>query len=80
MEAGFYLDPTYDPAGLSETAEEDRAKLLQDTEGTSDKYVRKTICSWLKQMGWVEQAAKTAAEDAGTRRYGEPFPSPTGLR
>ncbi len=55
-------------AGLSETAEEDRAKLLQDTEGTSDKYVR-TICSWLKQMGWVEQAAKTAAEDAGTRRY-----------
>lgn len=68
-EAGFTSIPQHMILqGLSETAEEDRAKLLQDTEGTSDKYVR-TICSWLKQMGWVEQAAKTAAEDAGTRRY-----------
>ncbi len=36
---------------------EDRVKLLQDTEGTSDKYVR-TICSWLKQMDWIIQTEK----------------------
>lgn len=68
-EAGFTSIPQHIILqGLSETAEEDRAKLLQDTEGTSDKYVR-TICSWLKQMGWVEQTAKCVCEDSGSRRY-----------
>ncbi len=36
---------------------EERNKLLSDTEGTSDKYVR-TICAWLKDMKWVSQVSK----------------------
>lgn len=68
-EAGFTSIPQHIILqGLSETAESERARLLQDTEGTSDKYVR-TICSWLKQMGWVDQVAKMAVEEAGSRRY-----------
>lgn len=58
-EAGFTSIPQHMIIrGLSETATtKERAKLLQDTEGTSDKYVR-TICSWLLQMGWIVQEPK----------------------
>lgn len=64
-EAGFTSIPQHIIIqGLTEVKEEERAKLLQDTEGTSDKYVR-TICSWLKQMGWVEQVAKTVRDETG---------------
>lgn len=55
--------------GLSETTTlKERGKLLQDTEGTSDKYVR-TICSWLKQMGWVCQLEKEITIRIGNKEY-----------
>jgi hypothetical protein len=54
--------------GLAQTASAaEQARLLQDTEGTSDKYVR-TICSWLKQMDWIVQEEKEAS---GRGRRGE---------
>lgn len=59
-EAGFTSIPqNLILQGLREAAtSEERNKLLSDTEGTSDKYVR-TICAWLKGMGWVNQVSKT---------------------
>jgi hypothetical protein len=58
-EAGFTSIPQHlILQGLSEINEpKERNKLLSDTEGTSDKYVR-TICSWLMQMGWINQVKK----------------------
>lgn len=69
-EAGFTSIPQYMILeGLKEACtSEERAKLLQDTEGTSDKYVR-TICSWLKQMGWVSQVEKEVSEKVGSRKF-----------
>ncbi|MCM1050231.1 MAG: restriction endonuclease [Clostridiales bacterium] len=59
-EAGFTSIPQHlILQGLSEINDaRERNKLLSDTEGTSDKYAR-TICSWLKQLGWVTQVNKT---------------------
>lgn len=59
-EAGFTSIPQHlILQGLSEIEDtKERNKLLSDTEGTSDKYAR-TICSWLKQLGWVTQVNKT---------------------
>lgn len=55
--------------GLSQAGDsKERNKLLSDTEGTSDKYVR-TICSWLKQIGWVEQEPKEVSVRIGSRTY-----------
>lgn len=58
-EAGFTSIPQHlILQGLSEIHDaKERNKLLSDTEGTSDKYAR-TICSWLKQLGWVMQVDK----------------------
>ncbi len=71
-EAGFTSIPQHMVIrGLKEAeSDEERRILLQDTEGTSDKYVR-TICSWLKQMRWVEQASKEVAVRSGGREYKE---------
>lgn len=67
-EAGFTSIPQYmilQGLGEAETKEE-RTKLLQDTEGTSDKYVR-TICSWLLQMGWVNKVPKEVTQSIGSQ-------------
>lgn len=44
------------------------SKLLQDTEGTADKYVR-TICSWLITMGWVEKNSKEVSTNIDNSEY-----------
>ena len=68
-EAGFTSIPqSMIVEGLAATEEkEEKTKLLQDTEGTSDKYVR-TICSWLLSVGWVKKMPK---EIPGMYRGGE---------
>lgn len=65
-EAGFTSIPQYMILeGLLEAkTKEDKTKLLQDTEGTSDKYVR-TICSWLMQMGWISKVPKEVTSNSG---------------
>ncbi|WP_395547432.1 MULTISPECIES: restriction endonuclease FokI C-terminal domain-containing protein [unclassified Lacrimispora] len=65
-EAGFTSIPQYMILqGLAEAeTREERTKLLQDTEGTSDKYVR-TICSWLLQMGWINKVPKEVTVSIG---------------
>ena len=67
-EAGFTSIPQYMILeGLLEAkTKEERTKLLQDTEGTSDKYVR-TICSWLIQMGFIRKVPKEVAAPTGSR-------------
>ena len=58
-EAGFTSIPQHlfvNSLKDASTAKE-RKKILSDTEGTSDKYAR-TICAWLKQLGWVKQRPK----------------------
>lgn len=71
-EAGFTSIPQHMIIrGLSETTTtKERAKLLQDTEGTSDKYVR-TICSWLLQMGWIVQEPKEVKVLIGSLEYSD---------
>lgn len=57
--------------GLREAATpEERNKLLSDTEGTSDKYVR-TICAWLKGMDWVIQLPKTVSANINGNKYSD---------
>ena len=65
-EAGFTSIPqTLILQGLNTaTTTDERNKLLSDTEGTSDKYVR-TICAWLKSMRWVMQVSKEVTADLG---------------
>ncbi len=65
-EAGFTSIPqNLILQGLSSAiTSEERSKLLSDTEGTSDKYVR-TICAWLKSVGWVIQIPKSVTVDLG---------------
>lgn len=65
-EAGFTSIPqNLILQGLSSAiTSEERNKLLSDTEGTSDKYVR-TICAWLKSIGWVIQIPKSVTVDLG---------------
>ena len=71
-EAGFTSIPQHMIVrGLLETTNsKERAKLLQDTEGTSDKYVR-TICSWLLQMRWILQEPKEVNISIGGIEYTE---------
>lgn len=52
---------------------EERSKILQDVEGTSDKYAR-MIGSWLIQLGWVQQVDKTVTEKFGDIEYTEIIP------
>lgn len=70
-EAGFTSIPQHmiirELVELADDVKE-RNKLLSDTEGTSDKYAR-TICSWLKQLGWVRQVKKEVSVTVGDRTY-----------
>lgn len=71
-EAGFTSIPQHlILQGLAEISGEDteeRNRLLSDTEGTSDKYVR-TFCSWMKQLGWVNQVEKEALAKVNGKPY-----------
>ncbi len=69
-EAGFTSIPQHlILQGLSEAQNpKERNKILSDTEGTSDKYAR-TICSWLKQLGWVLQLKKEISAVIGEKVY-----------
>lgn len=71
-EAGFTSIPQHlILQGLREAATpEERNKLLSDTEGTSDKYVR-TICAWLKGMDWVIQLPKTVSANINGNKYSD---------
>lgn len=71
-EAGFTSIPQHlILQGLREAATpEERNKLLSDTEGTSDKYVR-TICAWLKGMDWVIQLPKTVSANINGNEYSD---------
>ena len=71
-EAGFTSIPQHlILQGLSEISDaKERNKLLSDTEGTSDKYAR-TICSWLKQLGWVTQVNKTVSTILNEEEYSD---------
>ena len=74
-EAGFTSIPQHlILQGLSmAVSPEERNKLLSDTEGTSDKYVR-TICAWLKSVGWVSQVTKRVTENVGNTTYSDSLP------
>lgn len=74
-EAGFTSTPhSIILQGLSaSTTSEERNKLLSDTEGTSDKYVR-TICAWLKSIKWVMQVPKSVTADFGYMTYTDTIP------
>ena len=74
-EAGFTSIPQHlILQGLSmAVSPEERNKLLSDTEGTSDKYVR-TICAWLKSVGWVSQVTKRVTENVGNTKYSDSLP------
>lgn len=74
-EAGFTSIPQYMIIqGLFEAGTcQEKTKLLQDTEGTSDKYVR-TICSWLIQMGWVNKVPKEVAMNVGNQVHSQIIP------
>lgn len=74
-EAGFTSIPqNIILQGLSaSTTSEERNKLLSDTEGTSDKYVR-TICAWLKSVKWVMQVSKSVTADLGYMSYTDTIP------
>lgn len=71
-EAGFTSIPQHlILQGLREAATpEERNKLLSDTEGTSDKYVR-TICAWLKGMDWIIQLPKTVSANINGNEYSD---------
>lgn len=74
-EAGFTSIPqNLILQGLSaSTTSEERNKLLSDTEGTSDKYVR-TICAWLKSVKWVMQVPKSVTADLGYMTHTDTIP------
>ncbi|WP_432650281.1 restriction endonuclease FokI C-terminal domain-containing protein [Huintestinicola sp.] len=74
-EAGFTSIPqNLILQGLSaSTTSEERNKLLSDTEGTSDKYVR-TICAWLKSIKWVMQVPKSVTADLGYMTHTDTIP------
>lgn len=60
--------------GLSSaTTPAERNKLLSDTEGTSDKYVR-TIGAWLKSVKLVIQVPKSVTTDLGYITYTDTIP------
>lgn len=60
-EAGFTSIPQKFLLQMLAEEPDKRNKYLSDTEGTSDKYAR-TICGWLKKVGWVSQVPKTVTE------------------
>lgn len=74
-EAGFTSIPqSMIVEGLAAAEEkEEKTKLLQDTEGTSDKYVR-TICSWLISVDWVRKIPKEIPGLNGSRGNTEVIP------
>ena len=74
-EAGFTSIPqNLILQGLSaSTTSDERNKLLSDTEGTSDKYVR-TICAWLKSIKWVMQVPKSVTADLGYMTHTDTIP------
>ncbi|MCI8983112.1 MAG: restriction endonuclease [Hungatella sp.] len=74
-EAGFTSIPQSQILqGLKEAdSQKERSRLLADTEGTSDKYVR-TICGWLKQLGWVEQEERQVTAGKGSGIYTDTIP------
>lgn len=51
----------------------ERNQILSDVEGTSDKYAR-MICSWLIQLGWVQQVEKEVTEFIGYKEYTTTIP------
>lgn len=69
-EAGFTSIPqSLILQGLSTaTTTDERNKLLSDTEGTSDKYVR-TICAWLMKVHWVSPVQKEVTANLGYTTY-----------
>lgn len=69
-EAGFTSIPqALILQGLSTaTTTDERNKLLTDTEGTSDKYVR-TICAWLMKVNWVSPVQKEVTANLGYTTY-----------
>lgn len=71
-EAGFTSIPQHlILQGLQEASTlKERNKLLSDTEGTSDKYVR-TICAWLIDMGWVTKVPKTISLNINGTEYSD---------
>lgn len=74
-EAGFTSIPqNLILQGLSSaTTPAERNKLLSDTEGTSDKYVR-TIGAWLKSVKLVIQVPKSVTADLGYITYTDTIP------
>lgn len=74
-EAGFTSIPqNLILQGLSSaTTPAERNKLLSDTEGTSDKYVR-TIGAWLKSVKLVIQVPKSVTTDLGYITYTDTIP------
>lgn len=79
-EAGFTSIPqNLILQGLSQCKDaKERNKILSDTEGTSDKYAR-TICSWLKQMGWIVQETKTVSAKFNNMDYIDNIPQAYSL-
>lgn len=67
-EAGFTSIPQkLIVQALAEDPEE-RNKILNNVEGTSDKYAR-MICNWLIQLDWVQQVEKEVTEYIGGVEY-----------
>lgn len=67
-EAGFTSIPQkLIVQALAEDPEE-RNEILNDVEGTSDKYAR-MICNWLIQLDWVQQVEKEVTEYIGGVEY-----------
>lgn len=67
-EAGFTSIPQkLIVQALAEDTEE-RNEILNNVEGTSDKYAR-MICNWLIQLDWVQQVEKEVTEYIGGVEY-----------
>ena len=67
-EAGFTSIPQkLIVQALAEDPEE-RNEILNNVEGTSDKYAR-MICNWLIQLDWVQQVEKEVTEYIGGVEY-----------
>ncbi|MGN8713794.1 restriction endonuclease FokI C-terminal domain-containing protein [Hornefia butyriciproducens] len=72
-EAGFTSIPQKFLLQMIHDEPEKRKKFLADTEGTSDKYAR-TICGWLKKIGWVVQIEKEVTEELNGNIYTDTLP------
>lgn len=49
---------------------QDKSKIRQNWEGSSDKYAR-MICGWLEKVGWVKRTRKEAETRIGQEVYNE---------